>query len=115
MLVPGGGSGMEKRKLIGKRIKEVRRAKKLSQEQLAERVGIDAKYVGFIEQGRGNPTLQVLIKMADALRVDIDALFNYRWATMSDAEVRKRLHGLIDRSSGEALREITALLRSRDL
>ena len=106
---------MDKAKLIGKRIKELRRASGLSQERLAERIGMDAKYLGFIEQGRGNPTLQVFIKLAETLKIDVDLLFNYRWAAMSDAELRKRLHELIDRASGETLQEIAILVRSRDL
>lgn len=106
---------MDKRKLIGRRIKELRKARGVSQEAVAEKMGIDAKYLGFIEQGRGNPTLGVLIKLAETLRVEIDQLFNIRWTSLSDAEIRRKLRVTLDGAEGERLREMAALLRARDL
>jgi len=106
---------MDKRKLIGMRIKELRRARGVSQEVVAEKMGIDSKYLGFIEQGRGNPTLAVLIKLAETLRVDIDQLFNIRWTGLSDADIRRKLRSILDDAEGERLREMAVLLRARDL
>ena len=41
------------KELLGSRIKEIRKLKRLSQEQLSERVGIDPKHLSRIEVGRG--------------------------------------------------------------
>jgi len=47
----------------------------LSQEQLAERAGLDRTYVSGVERGRRNPTLDVLQRLANALGSDLDVLF----------------------------------------
>jgi transcriptional regulator with XRE-family HTH domain len=60
---------------LGDRIKEFRRKKDISQETLAEKVGVDRSYVGFLERGEKNPTLNTLIKIAKALNVNLSALF----------------------------------------
>ena len=62
-------------KVIGKAIEKKRKTIKLTQEELAERVGISRAYMGFIEQGRNTPSLEVLEKIARVLRVKVSDLF----------------------------------------
>ncbi|OPY66473.1 MAG: HTH-type transcriptional regulator ImmR [Syntrophorhabdaceae bacterium PtaU1.Bin034] len=62
---------MSVKELVGRRIKEVRQAKGLSQEALSEKIGMSAKYLSSIEWGKENPTLDTLIKLADALHRNI--------------------------------------------
>ena len=106
---------MEERALVGKRIQALRLNRGLSQEGLAERMGINAKYLGFIEQGRANPTLDLLIQLAHALKVEMVDLFNYSWLKLSDADLRKKIKALADRTEGEQLREVLALMKARSL
>ncbi|MBI3359263.1 MAG: helix-turn-helix transcriptional regulator [Nitrospirae bacterium] len=47
----------------------------ITQEHLAEKAGLHAKYVGQIERGEINTTIQTLAKVADALGVNISELF----------------------------------------
>lgn len=42
----------------------------MTQEQLAERAGLSYKFVGEVERGIGNPTLDTLASLADALDMD---------------------------------------------
>lgn len=42
----------------------------VSQEALAHRAGLDRSFVGHIEQGRGSPTLDSIVRIAAALGVD---------------------------------------------
>lgn len=63
--------------MLGARIKELRRQAGLSQDQLAERVGIDGKYLSRIEVGKRYPSLDTLEKMASALKVQMKELFDY--------------------------------------
>ena len=65
---------MSVKELIGKRIKEARQAKGLSQEALSEKIGMSAKYLSSVERGKENPTLDTLIKLADALEVEASEL-----------------------------------------
>ncbi len=53
--------------LFGRRVRELRKALGLSQLELAEKIGIDRSYMGFIERGERNVSLEVIAKIADAL------------------------------------------------
>ena len=68
---------MDKKKLLGSRIKEIRKRQRLSQEKLAERAGISAQYVSNIERGRENPTLDLLLRLADALKVSLGEMCDF--------------------------------------
>ena len=61
-------------KLIGRRIKKLRKDTDFSQEDLAHKVGISRVYMGYIEQGRYAPSLSVLGKIAKNLKVSIKEL-----------------------------------------
>jgi len=60
---------------IGFQIRRHRRARSWSQEQLAERVDLVFTYIGNIERGEANPTIGVLLRIADALDIPIGMLF----------------------------------------
>jgi len=53
--------------LVGKRVKSLRKGSRLTQEQLAEKANLHAKYISSLECGRENPTLDVFIKISNAL------------------------------------------------
>ncbi|MGA4440557.1 helix-turn-helix domain-containing protein [Psychrobacter celer] len=59
---------------FGKRVREVRKGKGISQEKLAEMAGIDRSYMGNIERGEKNVTLKKVYEICDALGVDINDL-----------------------------------------
>lgn len=65
------------KELLGARIKELRKAKGLSQEELSEKVGIDSKHLSRIEVGKSYPSLDTLEKIANALSVEIKDLFEF--------------------------------------
>lgn len=56
-------------KVLGKRIRKKRKELDLTQEDVAYRVGISRAYMGYIEQGRNVPSLEVLEKIAKVLKV----------------------------------------------
>lgn len=62
-------------KEIGKRIVIARKAKNMSQENLASESNIDRSHMGFIEQGRRKPTLSTLFKIAKSLNISLEQLF----------------------------------------
>lgn len=59
---------------FGKRVREVRRSKGISQEKLAELAGIDRSYMGNIERGEKNVTLKKAYEICDALEIEIQNL-----------------------------------------
>lgn len=61
-------------KEFGKNLKRLREAKGLSTRQFAYDAEISHSSVGRLEAGLSNPTLTTLVKIAEALGVDLNAL-----------------------------------------
>lgn len=68
---------MNEKKLIGQRIKELRKRKGYSQEKFAEKAETSPNYLSRIERGTENPTLDMLIKLASALEVEMWEMFDF--------------------------------------
>jgi transcriptional regulator with XRE-family HTH domain len=64
-------------KQFGKRVRVLRRAKGLSQEELAFRVGVHRTYLGGIERGERNPSLKNIAAIAKALDTQLPELFQF--------------------------------------
>ncbi len=60
---------------IGLRIKELRRSRHMSQEQLAELIDVNFRTIQRIETGRNVPSLETLAKLARAFDIDINEFF----------------------------------------
>ncbi len=65
---------MESSEKLGKNLKKLRLKKNMSQGDLAKALGVDRAYISNIENGRMNPTLSTLEKIAGALRSPIKNL-----------------------------------------
>ncbi len=93
---------MEIKRLVGSRIKQLRKAKGLSQEVLAEKADLSNKYLSSIERGNENPTLDTFIKLAQAMDVEFFELFHYsREQSLRDAKAS--LIEMIKKSDKEKL------------
>lgn len=62
------------RKIFAKRLKQIRQMRGLSQEELAEIAGLHRTYVGSVERGERNVSIDNMERLAKALEVDITAL-----------------------------------------
>lgn len=60
---------------FGEIVRVARKAKRLSQEELAEKAGLHRTYIGMIERGEKNITLSNISKIARALEIPINELF----------------------------------------
>ena len=89
---------MNKKKLIGLRIKELRKRKGLSQEEVAEKAETSPNYVSRMERGTENPTLDMLIKISEALEVDMWELFDFKHQESPKAlkEMLRKIGGEIE-------------------
>lgn len=61
---------------FGQKVRTFRKEKRLSQEQLAFKAGLHRTYIGMIERAEKNITLINISKIADALEIKIEQLFN---------------------------------------
>lgn len=70
----GGCLSMIDYKGIGIRIRDMRKMKKMTQEQLAEAAGVGVTHISHIETGNSVPSLQVMVDIINALDCSADEL-----------------------------------------
>ena len=70
---------MDIKKLLGQKIKEVRKAKNLTQEKMAEMIGIEPPSLSNIENGKYYPTAENLEKILLALDIEPQELYNFNY------------------------------------
>ena len=100
------------KKLLGARIKEIRKAKGLSQEKLSEMIGIDAKHLSRIEVGGSFPSLDTLANLAEALKVELKDFFEFVHKAESPKELKEAINSLIKEVTEEKLRIAVKVLRA---
>lgn len=66
-------------KLLGKNIVRLRKEKDLSQAELAYRIGMEKSNLSVIENGRSNPQIITLIKLAAALDIPLPKLLDFEF------------------------------------
>lgn len=66
---------MKLEKQLGKRIRFLRLQKKWSQEDLALEADVNKNYISDLERGSRNPTIKILEKIAKALGITLEILF----------------------------------------
>lgn len=64
-------------KLVGINIREIRKMRNLTQEELAEKSGHQTSFLAGVERGERNITLQTLEKIINGLQVDPKSIFNF--------------------------------------
>jgi len=93
------------KQLLGKRIKELRKAKGLTQEKLAELIEIETGSLSAIESGRHFPSLPTLEKIAHYLNTELEYLFKFT-SILSVKEMREKITQNIDKLSDENIKFI---------
>lgn len=63
------------RRILGNRIRELRKANNLSQQKLAYMVNVERSYLAKVEQGKRNPSIDFVEKVADGLGIRLSDLF----------------------------------------
>lgn len=82
---------------IGKRIRACRQENRMTQENLAEAIGVSTSFIGHVERGSRIPSVDTLFRIAKALRVSVDALLTGLPQMIdSSANTPKRLRILND-------------------
>lgn len=89
--------------LVGKRVKSLRKGSRLTQEQLGEKANLNAKYISSLECGRENPTLDVFLKISNALGVEVADIFAFEHENENAKELKKTLVALLNDANPERL------------
>ena len=64
-------------RIFGARIEAARKKKGLTQEELAERVGVSQSMINHIEKGKKKPSLDTAVALADEFNTTVDSFFGY--------------------------------------
>lgn len=67
----------EYKQQLGHHIQEIRKSRGLTQEQVAELLGMDRVSIGYMEQGRRTPKLSTLYELANLYHIDMDEFFRF--------------------------------------
>lgn len=68
---------MEIKLLVGKRVKQLRNEREISQEELANLAGLDRTYITSVECGKRNISIVNIEKLANALQVSLKEFFSF--------------------------------------
>lgn len=75
------------------KIKERRKALKMSQAELAAKVGVRRETIGHLEKGEYNPSLRLAMDIARALKSGVEELFMFTSADVRETKTKKKLKG----------------------
>jgi transcriptional regulator with XRE-family HTH domain len=62
---------------VSAKILEIRKLKKMTQEDLVDKTGFDIKQIGRIERGASNPSISSIEAIATAMGVEVKELFDF--------------------------------------
>ena len=99
------------KELLGARIREFRKERHLTQEQLAEIIGVEPRHISRIEGGYSYPTIERLERIAVALQVPLKDFFDFMHLDNPDSRTVELEH-LVKGMSEEYQRIIYKIVRA---
>lgn len=96
---------------IGQRIRKIRKAHGLSQEELSEKVGISVTHMSHIETGNTKLSLPVFVDLAAALEIRTDELLYDETAAERSAAIDE-IVGILDTCTTQQVKIIEDVLRA---
>lgn len=102
---------MDNKKKLGLKIKELRKRKGLTQEELAELIQMEQNSISVMESGRNFPTLGTLEKIAIVLDVNLSDFFDYDYIEDIDV-IKASTEDIISKMDDKQLRQLFKYVKS---
>ena len=102
---------------MGDRVKDLRKKKRLTQEQFAEKIGVSVQYVSEIERGISMPSMQVFVKILEVLDASADYLLRDMVSTgnlYGDKQIATKLERLAPNQRRTLMAIIDAYIENLD-
>ncbi|MBI5573388.1 MAG: helix-turn-helix transcriptional regulator [Elusimicrobia bacterium] len=96
---------------IGRKIRETRKELNLTQENVAERTGLDWSFIGQIERGTNTPSIRTLSKIAEALNLEIGDMFPAKVTKSKDELLLKEISKILNQRSPADKKFLIKLLK----
>jgi len=100
--------------MIGKRIRDLRKQRGLSQEELGWKAELHFTYIGAVERGKKNCSIITLEKIAKGLEIDIKDLFDTPFHTTDSKKIKKEINNKVNSLSPQALTLLKEMLKFID-
>ncbi|MGN0192347.1 MAG: helix-turn-helix domain-containing protein [Candidatus Gastranaerophilaceae bacterium] len=104
----------DNKKLLGKRIKELRKQAGMTQERLAELIGIETNSLSGIERGRHFPSMPTLERISFSLNVEMKSLFEFNHF-LSAEEMKSQIVENSKTADAEKIAIIYRILKAFDI
>ena len=98
------------KKLVGDRIRALRKERGYSQERLADKADLHYTHIGSIERGEKNWSIETLVKVANGLNVEVSDLFQFPMKAAEKKKIKKSLIEEINLASPETIKILSDLL-----
>ena len=102
---------MDNKKKLGLKIKELRKRKGLTQEELAELIQMEQNSISVMESGRNFPTLGTLEKIAKVLDVNLSDFFDYDYIEDIDV-IKASTEDIISKMDDKQSRQLFKYVKS---
>jgi transcriptional regulator with XRE-family HTH domain len=107
-----GGAHMSQSKLFGRRVRAIRKAARITQEEAAESAGLNPKYLGQIERGEKRPSFDATIALAKALNVSPAAFFQLDREETDERVIRKKIDTLLQKCNAQQLMQTYRVVKA---
>ena len=101
--------------LLGKRIRDLRKQRGLSQEELGWKAELHFTYIGAVERGERNCSIITLKKIAEGLEIDIKDLFDSPDHKTDTNKLKKEINNKVNLLSPQALTLLKEMLKLMDM
>lgn len=98
------------KEIIGKKIRQIRIEKGISQETLSEKIDISPRHMCTIENGNSFPSIETFVKIAQILDIDINEFFNL--SPNTNDSLREEIYNLVQTSTIKELYLIKDIIKS---
>ena len=98
---------------LGQNIKAYRKSQNLKQSELAEKIGVEAKYLSRLETGLSTPSFKMIEKIAEVFHIEVSELFEFEPAEKRE-EIADKLKQKIECYSLNQLKLLLSLSKFID-
>ena len=103
---------MDQLKLFGRRVRTIRKAAKITQEDAAEKAHLNSKYLGEIERGEKRPSFEAILALSKALNASPAIFFQFDREERNEKIILRRIEALLQKSTPAQLQQVYRVLKA---